>query len=404
MKKLLSAVLCAALLLALLPAPARAVTLTAVNDTLLPIDESTMPARMGGELYVPYSVFSSLGVRTYSEDSVLNMSANGEVLSFSLDEGYTYDQNLNSYATPAYAYNGTVYVPVKLCCGKFGLGYSTLSVAGQTVLRVTDGSAQSDSGFVAAKSGEIESAIDAYYGVEPEPAEPEPYEPAPEPVSPEPSVTEPEPEPEPPIPEVEEQPDQHPARVYLAFYGAPNDNTPAVLDALQSAGVKATFFLPVSDPAAWRDDLVRRLVAEGHTPALLLDADAQAAPDTLTASLAAANARLAFVAGASARIVSNDGGCAALTEAQRDTLVQAGYRLWDAALDSGDQTQSAARAYATTAQQFASTSGTLVVRLHHSGATAGTVQSLTGYMSRQHIPSAAISLSDRPINGASDAR
>ena len=273
MEKLLSAVLCAALLLALLPAPAHAVTLTAVNDTLLPIDESTMPARMGGELYVPYSVFSSLGVSTYSEDSVLNMSANGELLSFSLDEGYTYDQNLNSYATPAYAYNGTVYVPVKLCCGKFGLGYSTLSVAGQTVLRVTDGSAQSDSGFVAAKSGEIESAIDAYYGVEPEPVSPEPYEPEPEPVSPEPSVSEPESEPEPPIPEVEEQPDQHPARVYLAFYGAPNDNTPAVLDALQSAGVKATFFLPVSEPAAWRDDLVRRLVAEGHTPALLLDAD-----------------------------------------------------------------------------------------------------------------------------------
>ena len=43
--------LCAALLLPLLPAQARAVTLTAVNDTLLPLNEGTMPARLGGEMY-----------------------------------------------------------------------------------------------------------------------------------------------------------------------------------------------------------------------------------------------------------------------------------------------------------------------------------------------------------------
>ena len=96
----------------LLPAPAGAVTLTAVNDTLLPLEDSTMPTRMGGELYVPYSVFSSLGVSASSEGSVLNMSANGETLSFSVDEGYVYDQNLNSYTSPAYSMNGTVYVPV----------------------------------------------------------------------------------------------------------------------------------------------------------------------------------------------------------------------------------------------------------------------------------------------------
>ena len=32
---------------------------------------------------------------------------------------------MNSYTTPAYWLNGTVYVPVKLVCGKFGLTYST---------------------------------------------------------------------------------------------------------------------------------------------------------------------------------------------------------------------------------------------------------------------------------------
>ena len=353
--------------------PAGAVTLTAVNDTLLPLEDSTMPTRMGGEYYVPYSVFSTLGVSASSEESVLSMSANGETLSFSLNEGYVYDQNLNSYDTPAYSLNGTVYVPVRLCCGKFGLGYSTISVAGETVLRVTDGSAQSDSSFAASKSGEIESAINTYLGIS-DSGQSDPSNPnAPS------NQQTPETPAEPPIPEVEEEPEQKPANVYLAFYGAPNTNTPDILDALQSAGRQATFFLPV-DTSTWVDDTVRRIVAEGHTPALLLDADSQADPETLTASLVAANDRLTLLTGVSARIVSNKDGCTALTEAQRDALVGAGYRLWDAALDSGDETQSAARAYATT------------------------VQSLTAYMSRQGIPSSRITLSTTPINGASDIR
>ena len=377
--------------------PAGAVTLTAVNDTLLPLEDSTMPTRMGGEYYVPYSVFSTLGVSASSEESVLSMSANGETLSFSLNEGYVYDQNLNSYDTPAYSLNGTVYVPVRLCCGKFGLGYSTISVAGETVLRVTDGSAQSDSSFAASKSGEIESAINTYLGIS-DSGQSDPSNPnAPS------NQQTPETPAEPPIPGVEEEPEQKPASVYLTFYGAPNTNTPDILDALQSAGRQATFFLPV-DTSTWVDDTVRRIVAEGHTPALLLDADSQTDPETLTASLAAANDRLTLLTGVSARIVSNKDGCTALTEAQRDALVGAGYRLWDAALDSGDETQSAARAYATTAQYFASTSATLVVRLHHSRATAQTVQSLTAYMSRQGIPSPRITLSTTPINGASDIR
>ena len=144
-KKIISCVLCAALLLTFLPAPAHAVTLTAVNDSILPLDESTMPARLGGETYVPYSVFTTLGVSASENDGVLDLSANDETLSFSTAEGYVYDQNLNSYSTPAYEMNGTVYVPVKLCCAKFGFcTYSSLTLQGENVLRVADGSAQSD--------------------------------------------------------------------------------------------------------------------------------------------------------------------------------------------------------------------------------------------------------------------
>ena len=73
-KKIISCVLCAALLLTFLPAPAHAVTLTAINDSILPLDESTMPARLGGETYVPYSVFTTLGVSASENDGVLDLS------------------------------------------------------------------------------------------------------------------------------------------------------------------------------------------------------------------------------------------------------------------------------------------------------------------------------------------
>ncbi len=382
--------LCAALILVILPEPARALTLTAVNDTLLPLSDSTMPTRLGGELYVPYSVFSSLGVSASSEDNVLNLSYGGETLSFSTAEGYVYDQNLNSYSPPAYDMNGTVYVPVKLCCGKFGLSYSTLSVYGETVLRITDGSASSDSAFASNQGSAIESAINAYNGVTP--SEPtNPVEPPTQPV-------------EPPIPEVEEQPTQKPSRVYLTFYGAPTtDTTPAVLDALQSAGRLATFFLP-TDTSTWPDDLIRRMAAEGHTIALLLDATDQTSAEDMLSALSAANDRLNFLTGLSTRIVSNESGCGKLTQAQRDALTGAGYRLWDTTIDCADDTQSAARAYATTAQQFTQTTATVIVKLHHSRNTAQTVQLLAGYMSRQGIPSSRITYGTTPINGASDTR
>ena len=360
-KKIISCVLCAALLLTFLPAPAHAVTLTAVNDSILPLDESTMPARLGGETYVPYSVFTTLGVSAPENDGVLDLSANDETLSFSTAEGYVYDQNLNSYSTPAYEMNGTVYVPVKLCCAKFGFTYSSLTLQGENVLRVADGSAQSDSAFIAAHTKVIENTIDNYKGstsgsdrsnntnTNPAPAKPVDND----------TIE---------IPKVEEKPAKKPVRVYLAYYGAPNENTAAVLDNLHDAGRQAAFFLP-TDTSEWDDDLVRRIAAEGHTAAFLLQADSKTTGADMLADLAAANERLTLLTGVAARIAANQSGSDALTEAQRSVLIGAGYRLWDAGLDSGDAEKNAAEAYTQTVQYFASTSGVVIVRLHHSKAT-----------------------------------
>ena len=373
-KKIISCVLCAALLLTFLPAPAHAVTLTAINDSILPLDESTMPARLGGETYVPYSVFTTLGVSASENDGVLDLSANGETLSFSTAEGYVYDQNLNSYSTPAYEMNGTVYVPVKLCCAKFGFTYSSLTLQGENVLRVADGSAQSDSAFIAAHNT----------NTNPAPAKPVDND----------TIE---------IPKVEEKPAKKPVRVYLAYYGAPNENTAAVLDNLHDAGRQAAFFLP-TDTSKWDDDLVRRIAAEGHTVAFLLQADSKTDGADMLADLAAANERLTLLTGVAARIAANQSGSDALTEAQRSVLIGAGYRLWDAGLDSGDAEKNAAEAYTQTVQYFASTSGVVVVRLHHSKATPRLTEALCSYIGRQGISAGRITSSAAPVNSASDTR
>ncbi len=149
---------------------------------------------------------------------------------------------------------------------------------------------------------------------------------------------------------------------------------------------------------------VRRIAAEGHTLALLLDADEKASGDALVEQLTLANERLRLLTGVQTRIVSVSTGCAQLSRAQRDALIAAGYRLWDATLDAGDEKGPAARAYAETAQRFSETDAAVVLRLHHSAATAEALAALSAYMTRQGIPSGTISLALTPINGADETR
>lgn len=104
------------------------------------------------------------------------------------------------------------------------------------------------------------------------------------------------------------------------------------------------------------------------------------------------------------RIAANQSGSDALTEAQRSVLIGAGYRLWDAGLDSGDAEKNAAEAYTQTVQYFASTSGVVVVRLHHSKATPRLTEALCSYIGRQGISAGRITYSAAPVNSASDTR
>ena len=194
-----------------------------------------------------------------------------------------------------------------------------------------------------------------------------------------------------------------PKKEDLNLTGIEDEVTPAVLDKLHDAGRQAAFFLP-TDTSKWDDDLVRRIAAEGHTVAFLLQADSKTDGADMLADLAAANERLTLLTGVAARIAANQSGSDALTEAQRSVLIGAGYRLWDAGLDSGDAEKNAAEAYTQTVQYFASTSGVVVVRLHHSKATPRLTEALCSYIGRQGISAGRITYSTAPVNSASDIR
>ena len=131
-------------------------------------------------------------------------------------------------------------------------------------------------------------------------------------------------------------------------------------------GRQAAFFLP-TDTSKWDDDLVRRIAAEGHTAAFLLQADSKTDGADMLADLAAANERLTLLTGVAAPIAANQSGSDASPKHSAACFIGAGYRLWDAGLDSGDAEKNAAEAYTQTVQYFASTSGVVVVAASQQG-------------------------------------
>ena len=68
--------------------------------------------------------------------------------------------------------------------------------------------------------------------------------------------------------EVDSPEEQHPAQgktAYLTFDDGPSENTIRVLDILKQEGIHATFFLIGEEITPEREEIVKRIVEEGHT-------------------------------------------------------------------------------------------------------------------------------------------
>lgn len=381
----LSFVLCAALLIGITTSyAANNITLTAVNDSFLPLSSSTMPEKRGGAQYVPYSVFSgALGISgAYnSADQTLSLSSGTTVLRFDLSRGTVYDQNMNSYTTPAYWIHGSIYVPVKLVCGKFDLTYSNISAAAPILRICSRAAALSDSAFVSSSASTIRSMLEGYH----KPAGNSSATPQGEASQSPADVPSPEAPPTVPL--------QKPSRVYLTYFGAPDSDTRSILTTLEQAEQSAAFFIP-ADGTELSEELLRQIVGRGHTVGFTLLSSAQ----DMTGKLRAANDVLFRATGTVSRLLCISDGSAKLTAIQREGLTQGGYRLWDTTADSQDHSYRAADAVKATMDRLVQTTAPAVIRLGHYKSSARVAALLLSQLTAYDIPVEPITLTQTPIN------
>lgn len=368
------------------------VTLTAVNNQLLPLSSSSMPTRKSGEYFVPYAVFQSLGLNTSynAQQQILLIYNLDNALRFSMPDGYVTDQAGNSYNTPAYSLNGTYYVSVKLVCSCFGMSFSMISGSVPVLRIVSDPSAMTDHAFLSANENAITQAVHTYQNGTPansgsssatSGAVQQPDTPA---VVQSPVVT----------PTPEEAP-IHPSLVYLAFTGALSEYTPQLLDVLNDT--PATFFI-AANALPEQDDILRRILMEGHALGLSLTADASVAqPEALLAQLDDANVRLGLACGVQTRLVMIENGADALSDAQQAALKNAGYRLWQARLDGQEHRISAARAAQSILNAFTQSAEPTVIRLRHLEDSVTELSYLLQSMRILSIPASNISITDTPV-------
>ena len=275
------------------------VIFTIANDELLPLNYTTMPYMYNSAVYVPYSVFTDyLGVRSMynAKDDVLILGNSEKMLFYDMKNETAYDDEDYAYARKAVTYNGLIYVPARFTAEFFGLTYSYDYEI--PVVRLRDAeSTYSDAYIKMYYEQEFTAKLEAYQQTPPEEPDPETATPAP---------------------------------VYFMFTGELNDYTNTILDTLESYGIKAMFFLNAETICA-HEDIVRRIYVDGHRIGVSAANGVPETPETLVASLDAANEALFSVLRTVSRSVYLPGGSRSETydASYFEMLAAAGYRYWD---------------------------------------------------------------------------
>ena len=266
---LLALVVCAALLLAVLPGPTAAakVSFVSIND-LLPPELINCTTSYGGNVYVPYSVFSSYGLGVgysyFSDASTAYFYSGNTDLFFDMVNGKCFDGDEYQYSATAIFYGGTVYVPLYFTAGFFGIGVSSISGNDSgSILRLTNGAqVLDDDEFLNAAKRIMQEYAQAFETPEvtEAPETPEPTD------SPEPTPT---PTPTPTRTPAPGENDHSEDTLRLSFLGLPDTE---VLDLMDQMGMRACVFLRAADIRARADD-VRRLVCSGWSIGICCDSD-----------------------------------------------------------------------------------------------------------------------------------
>ena len=278
---------------------------TVVNRVVLAMEDATMPFQQDGQWYVPHTVFTQRELdvaygRTVDRQTAYLMTIR-QRLSFDLAGGQCYDQDGRYYYNIRAIVRGDyVFFPLEMVADFFGLRWSYRNTDLVPMIRITDSSSTlTDAVFLDSGSGLLQSRYDDYLR----------------------STAD------------QEEDGQQPVtvrtgqRVYLILSFSNVVDAAAVLDTLADYDGRATVLLTAAQMEG-RDDLLRRLVGEGHAVGIALEAGTQA---EAIGELAAANAALWEAACARTRLVY-------LTEEQSflaQGLEDLGYTVCRADIDYG---------------------------------------------------------------------
>ena len=248
-KRAAALVLCLLLMLQITAPSVRAeqsVYFVAVGSNVLPLTDATMPFWSGGYLYISSSIFtgvvwSAVGIShvpANARQPLILYSGEDRSLIFNLDKPYAEDPQGNTYYPGAVVRNGNVFVPASVVASYFGLQYSLIPNVehGYLVWLRQPGYGLSDEEFATAATYPMASSY-AQYLKSKESAQQ---------TTPTPSV---------PEQDEEETPAVNGKNVYLCLKAG--ENTAQLLDVLDSAGEKASFFCSLE--FLWtQGDLLRR--------------------------------------------------------------------------------------------------------------------------------------------------
>lgn len=306
MRKRLLAVLCAAALALGLVLQAGAVNedwdknviFLALNDTPVPVNDSTMPIKVGGTFYVPYFMFDAnqnggvrLGVFNGGQDKAKNtltfFDSTPTNLTFDLRTGLSYDYFPDGDLKDPRAVirNGQIYVSARATANYFHLEYAQTMIQfgnkSYPYIRIrNDDVSLDDATFKSSATNTYLIQLQSYYKTVMGQSSESSVQTAPPTVS-------------------AEVIDRRGVRVYLAVRCETGAAGAAMLDALGGAGGGALLLFP-PDALAGQDDLVRRAVGEGHMIGLLT---AAADLETARAELERGNELLSHIARTSTRVV-----------------------------------------------------------------------------------------------------
>ena len=254
---------------------------TVADRVVLVMEDASMPFQQDGQWYVPHTVFTQRELNVAYGRSVDRQTAYlmtiRQRLSFDLAEGLCYDQTGRYYYNIRAIVRGDyVFFPLEMVANFFELSWSYRATSLVPMLRITDSSSTlTDAAFLDAGATLLQSRYNDYLR----------------------SLAQAEAPSQPQTPPVHTVSGQ---RVYLTVSFSSVVDAGGVLDCLEEYGALAAMAFTAEEMDG-RDDLLRRLVAQGH--AVIISLEEGTTQAQAIESLAAANAALWRAACAKTRLV-----------------------------------------------------------------------------------------------------